>query len=46
VLGVAGGLANPLDLIEDPRNGNIYVVELVFFSSGGASGRISVLRPA
>jgi hypothetical protein len=45
VLGVAGGLSNPLDLVEDPRNGNIYVVELVVFSSGGASGRVSLLKP-
>jgi hypothetical protein len=46
VLGVPGGLTNPLDLIEDPRNGNIYVVELITFGSGGATGQISVLRPA
>nr|MBA2277737.1 hypothetical protein [Chloroflexia bacterium] len=45
VLGVAGGLANPLDLIEDPSNGNIYVAELVSFTSTGATSSISVLKP-
>ena len=39
---VFGGLTNPLDLTEDRRNGSLYVSE---FLGGGASGRISLLRP-
>jgi len=48
VLGVPEGLNNPLDLAEDVRNGNLYVVELVELDRKGRSedGRISVLRPA
>ena len=39
---VAGGLSDPLDLIEDTRNGNLYLAELV---GGGTSGKISLLSP-
>lgn len=40
---VISGLSDPLDLIEDPRNGNLYVAELI---DRGASGRLSLLSPA
>jgi hypothetical protein len=46
VLGVPDGLTNPLDLVENTQTGDIYVVELVSVSSGGAVGQISLLRPA
>ena len=39
---VIAGLSDPLDLIEDTRNGNLYVGELI---GGGTSGQISLLRP-
>lgn len=39
---VVGGLNDPLDLVEDQRNGNLYVCELF---TNGVSGRISLLRP-
>lgn len=38
---VIAGLSDPIDLIEDTRNGNLYVAELL---DKGASGRISLLR--
>ncbi|MBC8123923.1 MAG: choice-of-anchor D domain-containing protein [Gemmatimonadaceae bacterium] len=38
---VISGLSDPIDLIEDTRNGNLYVAELL---NKGASGRISLLR--
>jgi glucose/arabinose dehydrogenase len=41
--GQAGGFTNPIDLIENTNNGNLYVAELL---DDGASGRISLLRPA
>ncbi len=40
---VIAGLSDPLDLIEDTRNGNLYLAELV---GGGTSGKISLLRPS
>jgi glucose/arabinose dehydrogenase len=43
VNGGSGGFTDPVDLIEDTRNGNLYVVELI---GGGTSSRISLLRPA
>jgi glucose/arabinose dehydrogenase len=47
VLSVSEGLNNPLDLAEDVRNGNLYVVELVEMGRRGQTqdGRISVLQP-
>ena len=35
------GLSNPLDLTEDTRNGNLYVIEF----SSGTNSRISLLKP-
>jgi hypothetical protein len=43
VVKVIDGLKNPLDLAEDVRNGNLYVVEMV---RGRSKGLISVLHPA
>ncbi|MBC8121183.1 MAG: Ig-like domain-containing protein [Gemmatimonadaceae bacterium] len=40
---IATGLTNPLDLIEDISNGNVYVIELVNLSTG--TGRITLLKP-
>lgn len=40
---ITAGLVNPLDLIEDISNGNIYVLELVEVSTG--TGRITLLKP-
>ncbi len=40
---VIAGLSDPLDLIEDTRNGNLYLAELI---GGGTSGKISLLRPS
>lgn len=37
------GFSNPLDLVEDLRNGNIYVAE--FGSETSINGKISVLKP-
>jgi hypothetical protein len=39
---VIAGLQDPLDLVEDTRNGNIYVAE---FFNGGQWGQISLLTP-
>ncbi len=39
---VVSGLTDPLDLIENTRNGNLYVAELLDGGAGG--GRISLLR--
>jgi len=41
---IVSGLINPLDLVEDTRNGNLYVAELVNEATG--QGQISLLRPA
>ncbi len=43
--GITGftGFSNPLDLVEDRRNGNIYVAE--FGSETSINGKISVLKP-
>jgi len=41
---IVSGLTNPLDLVEDTRNGNLYVAELVNEATG--QGQISLLRPA
>jgi glucose/arabinose dehydrogenase len=43
--GITGftGFSNPLDLVEDLRNGNIYVAE--FGSEQSINGKISVLKP-
>ena len=48
VLGIPEGLNDPLDLAEDVRNGNLYVVELMQMGRRGQTqdGRISLLRPA
>jgi hypothetical protein len=40
---VAAGFERPLNLVEDVRNGNLYVAELVSQSMDG--GRIQLLRP-
>ena len=41
------GFVNPLDLIEDPTNGNIYVAEFGDQAAiAGADARITLLRPA
>lgn len=39
---VMAGFSDPLDLVEDTRNGNIYVTE---FFGGGQWGQISLLTP-
>ena len=41
VIQVVAGLTDPVDLVEDTHNGNLYIAELV---GGGVSGRISLLR--
>ncbi|WP_218081300.1 malectin domain-containing carbohydrate-binding protein [Anthocerotibacter panamensis] len=41
---VMGGFDDPLDLTEDPRNGDLYVIELIDKGMGGS--RIALLRPA
>jgi N-acetylneuraminic acid mutarotase len=39
---IVANLKDPLDLVEDTRNGNLYVASLV---NGGESGLISLFRP-
>jgi len=43
VLQVASGLSDPVDVIEDPTNGNLYVAQLV--EGGRDGGAIVLLRP-
>lgn len=38
-----GGFSNPLDIIEDPNNGNLYVIEFPEQATG-ANSRITLLR--
>ncbi len=40
---VAAGLSDPVDLAEDPTNGNLYVAQLV--QGGLDGGAIVLLRP-
>jgi len=39
---VAAGFQAPLDVVEDPTTGNIYLADLI---DGGVSGQIDLLRP-
>lgn len=45
ITGITGftGFENPLDLVEDPSNGNVYVVELRDVTA--LTGRITLLKP-